>query len=44
MMHFTPERFSPSERTLEFIRQFAYSYRVAFKVQSPSRWAASNPS
>lgn len=28
MMYFTPERFSPSERTLEFIRQFAYTYRA----------------
>lgn len=28
MKYFTKEGLNPSERTLELIRQFAYSYRV----------------
>lgn len=28
MKHFTPETFSPNERTLEVIKQIAYTYRV----------------
>jgi hypothetical protein len=28
MKHFTPETFKPREQTLDFIRQFAYTYRV----------------
>ena len=28
MKHFTPETLRPREQTLDFIRQFAYTYRV----------------
>jgi hypothetical protein len=28
MKHFTPETLKPREQTLEFIRQFAYTYSV----------------
>jgi hypothetical protein len=28
MKHFTPETLKPREQTLEFIRQFAHTYRV----------------
>jgi hypothetical protein len=34
MKHFTPERFEPSEQSLELIRQFAYSYPVETKPQA----------
>ncbi len=29
MQIFTPQETSPSEKTLNFIKQFAYTYRVA---------------
>ncbi len=28
MKHFTPEEFKPREKTLDLIRQIAYTYRV----------------
>ena len=39
MKHFTPEDIKPSEKTLNIIRQIAYTYRVA-KGPGSSRGAA----
>jgi len=34
MKHFTPERFQPSEQTLDRIRQLAYTYRFNNNYQA----------
>lgn len=34
MKHFTPDELQPRERTLDFIRQIAYTYRVPQKTES----------
>ena len=36
MKHFTPDQFKPKEQTLDFIRQYAYTYRMTTSNQAYS--------
>ncbi len=36
MKHFTPDSFKPRERTLDIIRQYAYTFRITTNQEALS--------